>query len=196
MADSHRSESTLFRKLLAFQRNAPTIHKDGTANVGNGRPYKYATLPAVLDAVRPALTACGLVLTQAVDGQNLITRLADAETGETLESAFPLPLEGSWHQVGSAISYARRYAILAVLGLTADDDDDAAATLPQARNGHQSSHRRPEPTAEPEPCPECGETMTIGPKTGKPYCRPCWTASNGNRISGYTNGHSNGASHR
>lgn len=187
MANNHVSESTLFRKLLAFQKNAPAIHKNAAAAI-SGRQYRYADLAAVLDATRPALAACGLVLTQAVDGQNLVTRLADAETGETLESAFPLDFHGlTWHAIGSAISYARRYAILSLLGLAPDEDDDghAAQAEPRQTNGH----RRPEPPQEPAPswalCETCGDRMRAF-KNGGIYCHTCWARQIGRNT---TNGH-------
>lgn len=171
MAVSHNTRSSVFRKLLLFQQNAPTIHKDGTANLGNGKVYRYATLPSVLDAVKPGLSACGLVLTQIIDGQDLITRLIDPESGEFIESRFPMEFNGlSWHAIGSGLTYVRRYAILAMLNLAPDDDDDAQATVPE----------KPV-TAQLGDCPHCHGPMEIGPKSGQPFCRPCFLA----RRNGY-----------
>ena len=165
VANTHVSRSSVFIKLLRFQELDPVIGKNCTANVGNGRSYHYADLANVLRTIKLSLSTCGLVLTQIIDGQDLITRLIDPESGEFIESRFPMELAGlTWHQVGSAITYARRYAILAMLSLAAEDDD-AACTVPE----------KPV-TAQLGDCPHCGEMMTIGPKTGQPYCKPCFLA--------------------
>jgi hypothetical protein len=177
----------IFQKLLTFQRQNVVIHKDGTAAVGGGRAYKYATLPAVLDAVRPALSASGLVLTQVMDGGELVTRLVDCDTGEHIESRFPMSFDGlGWHQIGSAQTYARRYSLLGLLGLAPDDDDDAASAMAPAKTPSRFDRGNGEPVvalkrAEPpamsgEYCDTCGDEMTVGPKTGKPYCHRCWAA--------------------
>jgi hypothetical protein len=116
-------------------------------------------------------------LTQIIDGQDLITRLIDPESGEFIESRFPMELAGlTWHQVGSAITYARRYAILALLGLAAEDDD-AQATVPE----------KPV-TAQLGDCPHCHGPMEIGPKSGQPFCRPCYLAKR-NGYASMTGGH-------
>lgn len=176
MADS------LYTKFLAFQKSAPAIHKGATANLG-GRAYKYADLPSIIDAARPALNAVGLVLTQTINGSDLVTAVIDAATGERLESRFPLPMEGSWHQIGAGISYARKYAIVSILGLAADDDD-AVSTLPtktparvdRGDGGPVVALKRAALEMSDEFCDTCGEQMSLGPKTGKPFCKPCWTA--------------------
>jgi hypothetical protein len=195
MAEPILQRSSVFRKLLAFQKNAPAIHKNCTASI-NGRQYKYADLPSVLDAVRPVLSQCGLVLTQSIDGLSLKTAIIDAETGESIDSAFPLEFHGlTWHAIGSAVSYARRYAILSLCGLCADDDDDAASAMQPERNtatnGHTNGHHKPDSLSAWELCETCGDRMRPS-KNGGIYCHTCWTTSRTNR-----NGHAmNGVSQR
>lgn len=171
--------------LLKFQSTNISIHKNCTANLGGGRVYKYADLPSVLAAAKPALSDCGLVLVQSIDGSELSTKIVHAASGEALESRLPLDFAGlSWHQIGSAVSYARRYALTALLGLAPDDDDDAVTTLPakpaarfdRGDGGPVTAMKRVD--AEPVgDCPDCGGLLTIGPRTNKPYCRECWQAS-------------------
>ena len=172
--------------LLKFQSTNISIHKNCTANLGGGRVYKYADLPSVLAAVKPALTDCGLLMIQTIDGESLTTKIVHVASGESIESRLPLETGGlSWHQIGSAISYGRRYALTALLGLAPDDDDDAHATLPakpasrfDRGNGEPvTALKRAEPPAmSGEYCDTCGDEMTVGPKTGKPYCHRCWAA--------------------
>lgn len=159
--------NSIYRKLQILSDANLTIHKNCTAHM-SGRQYKYADLAGVLESLRPALKLCKLVIVQVIEGQNLVTRLIDSESGEMIESVFPMDTAGmTWHQVGSSISYARRYAILAMLNLCADDDDDAVSTI------QEKSFQASQPL---DDCPHCGEPMTIGPKTGKPYCKPCYLA--------------------
>ena len=177
----------IYTKLLQFQSSGVTIHKNCTANLGGGRQYRYADLPSVLAAIKPALGACGLVLIQTIDGTELTTKIVCVADGEFIESRLPLDFAGlSWHQIGSAISYGRRYALTTLLGLAPDDDDDAASTMapakPAARfdrgdGGPVVALKRAEPPAmSGEYCDTCGDEMTVGPKTGKPYCHRCWAA--------------------
>lgn len=90
---------------------------------------KYLTLDALLDTALPVLHDHGFVLVQFVeDGDTLVTELRH-ETG-TLTSTMPLimPAQKTAMALGSAITYARRYSMLIILGISPDDDDDGAAT--------------------------------------------------------------------
>jgi hypothetical protein len=96
-----------------------------------GREYKfsYAELPAVLDAITPALSANGLALAQATitmtDGLHLTTRLIHS-SGQWLESSYPILDDRARPQaMGAAITYARRYSICALCNIASDEDDDA-----------------------------------------------------------------------
>lgn len=102
---------------------------------------RYASLAAVRDAVTPALADNGLSLMQfptsaVVDGKPYVgcrTILAHKDGGY-IEDSFTLPLvKPAPQDGGSALTYARRYALLAVLNLVGDDDDDATeASRPTA----------------------------------------------------------------
>jgi hypothetical protein len=88
----------------------------------------YATLDSVLEAVKPGLDAAGLAIAQLIETNEqgrtfLVTNLMH-ESGEVLKSAFPLPDTQDPQKLGSAITYARRYSVCAILSVTADEDDD------------------------------------------------------------------------
>ena len=87
---------------------------------------RYASLDAILDDVRPILAS--LPISQEPlfeDGKaGVVTRIIH-ESGESRESTLLLPIKDQTAQgVGSALTYAKRYAISSILGITADDDDD------------------------------------------------------------------------
>jgi len=89
---------------------------------------RYASLDAILDDVRPILAGNNLGISQEPifeDGKaGVVTRIIHI-SGETRESTLLLPIKDQTAQgVGSALTYAKRYAISSILGITADDDDD------------------------------------------------------------------------
>ena len=98
----------------------------------------YATLKSCLDTVRPTLARHGLVLMQFVmpsanGGDRLVTRLLHESGGFIEDEGISLVGADNMQKLGSAISYARRYGLLAILGLVGDPDDDAEiASAPAA----------------------------------------------------------------
>jgi hypothetical protein len=96
---------------------------------------KYANLESVIEAAHDALSANGLAVMQGpgpMDGNciTLTTRLVH-ESGEWIETDFSLPAGKMDPQAaGSAITYARRYSLMAMLCMPAVDDDGGAATRP------------------------------------------------------------------
>lgn len=89
---------------------------------------RYADLAAIRDAVVPALSKSGIAVTQFTDfrdGQSvLITRLMH-ESGQWIEGAYPLTPQANPQAMGSQLTYARRYTLSAIAGISADEDDDA-----------------------------------------------------------------------
>lgn len=116
--------------LVAAQGELSNPIKAKKANTGT-YSYTYADLAGVLDHVRPVLAKHSLGLVQDVevaDGRVGITTTLIHSSGESLRFG---PLAASapvdMQKLGSAITYARRYALVAALGIAADEDDDGAA---------------------------------------------------------------------
>lgn len=89
---------------------------------------RYADLACGLDAIRPVLSRHGLALTQMtyMDAEMVMleTRLAHS-SGQWLRATYPVGRFPMKHQeVGSAITYARRYSGFAICGIAGADDDD------------------------------------------------------------------------
>lgn len=136
--ESYSSQDTkeLAKALIAVQRDMAPATKDAT------NPFcknKYATLNSVMEACRPALLKHGIWLTQlplpapdefAQGHIALLTKLTHADTGQWQSSLAVVPLPKSDPQgMGSAITYARRYALTAMLGMVTEDDDGEAARI-------------------------------------------------------------------
>jgi hypothetical protein len=93
---------------------------------------KYADLAGILDAVVPALSSNGLAVYHTTDHASgaliLVTTLAHS-SGEFVTGEYPVvPVKNDPQGYGSAITYARRYALSAMLSVAAEDDDGEAAS--------------------------------------------------------------------
>lgn len=114
--------------LSRFQGEMPKIDLDATVKVttktGGSYDFRYATLANIMVHVRPILAKHGLSVTQGINVDVLETTLLHS-SGQSIRYTVPISLDGSMQEVGSRISYLRRYSISACLGVVADDDDDA-----------------------------------------------------------------------
>ena len=131
---------SLVEALVAFQGEMPVVGKANTANVptkaGGSYRYTYADLADIVRAASPHLTKHGLAFTThpgfTESGQLLLTGILHHTSGQTLSGA--LPLSGHTPQeVGSAITYARRYLFGCLTGIVTDEDDDGAQAQSAAR---------------------------------------------------------------
>lgn len=117
------------KALAAFQAELPKVGK-GSVNSHFGS--KYADLADLSNVVLPLLGKHGLSFsarpTLDEAGQFVLAYQLRHESGESDGGTYPLPATGTPQQIGSAITYARRYALGAMTGVAADEDDDGNAT--------------------------------------------------------------------
>jgi hypothetical protein len=130
--------------LLEVQRALPA------AEMNKQNPHlksKYADLNSVQAACRPLLLQHGLVATHTSrDNANgsitVILQMTHAETGESITSEVTMtPTKNTPQEMGSCLTYGRRYTLAAMVGIVADEDDD----------GHSASKT-------PKPVPVSGLT--------------------------------------
>jgi hypothetical protein len=88
----------------------------------------YADINALLEAVEPILLDKGLLLIQPINDGKVSTIIIHAESGEQMESSIDLPQLNNPQQMGSAITYYRRYTLQSLLSLQAEDDDANTAS--------------------------------------------------------------------
>jgi hypothetical protein len=126
--------------LIAFQAEVPNILKEA---VNPFYKSKYASLDAIWDVVRPLLAKHKLAVSQFPCGDNELLTMIIHESGEQLGFVAKLhPKDDTPQGQGSAITYMRRYALSAALGLATETDDDgnAATHAPEAvKKAYQSS---------------------------------------------------------
>lgn len=144
----------LFEALASFQQACPAIKKTKTANVrmknGGTFQYSYADLGDILEAIKESLGKCGLAATQLIYGSELITVLAH-KSGQNLESRMPLQFTGDWQTYGAAITYARRYALSAILGIAPEEDVDASTVQGSTPTRRDEAQRSSEVARKDEP---------------------------------------------
>lgn len=135
--EKSQSIKNLASALIQFHLKVDVIKKDASNPF-----YKntYASLSNILSCIDIPLTESGLCYSQFPSGQNgLTTILMHAESGEYLQSEYIMPpSQNSPQGIGSAITYQRRYALAAILGLNIDEDDDGNA----ASNNQSQSYKK------------------------------------------------------
>lgn len=120
------------KALATFHEHMKPVGKD------RANPFyksKYATLDNILEEIKEPLKKANLTFAQMpMEGGKLKTILLEVESGESIESTMDILITKSDPQAqGSAITYARRYALSAILGIATDEDDDGNAATPQAK---------------------------------------------------------------
>lgn len=122
---------------------------------------KYADLSAVLEAIRKPLADNGLSVTQTTevrDGGFVLVTTLHHSSGQWIASEYPLPQAAKPQELGSALTYARRYSLSAIACIAADEDDDAegARTSGQVATAPKPKIINPKPVDVPVD-PETGE---------------------------------------
>jgi len=115
--------------LNKFQSNLPEVKLDATVKVqtkaGGSYNFKYATYANIVKTVLPPLIENDMAFTQTFGDGCLITSLFHI-SGESIVSKIPINLDGcTMQEIGSRISYLKRYSLSAILGIVAEEDDDA-----------------------------------------------------------------------
>jgi hypothetical protein len=117
------------------------------------RTFRYASLASGLDIVRKSLGQheIATVQTTAIDkesGQIRLTTLLAHASGEWISSDWPVCLiseTATPHRMGAALTYARRYALFALVGIAGEDDLDApdTALVPSPINAPEDGNPSP-----------------------------------------------------
>ena len=153
-------EPTMDLALLAWSKSKPICEKNGTANYGS-----YSTLEDVIKCVDKA-AAYGLTFVQENNFERdphgnldefIITRMIHAATstervGRTLVKIKGAAIDNP-QQMGSGITYAKRYGLQAMFGLASDDDGNLAAGDQSANNSVSSRKGKAIPKVSQSPNP-------------------------------------------
>jgi hypothetical protein len=164
MHRSSESIGAIAAALAKAQSELSNPEKSLTATIGSpfpregDRTFRYASLASGLDIVRKSLGQheIATVQTTAIDqdsGQIRLTTLLAHASGEWISSDWPVcPVSetATPHRMGAALSYARRYALFALVGIAGEDDLDAPGLL-----------------ADPSPAPPEAPDKDLSPRNGR-----------------------------
>lgn len=117
------SINELAAALSQFQGAAVQPSFNKAVNYGQTR-FRYADLAECQRVTRKPLADAGLAVTQTIEGPYLVTRLMH-KSGQFISSQLPMSAPSKMQELGSMLTYLKRYAYCAILGIAADDDDDA-----------------------------------------------------------------------
>jgi hypothetical protein len=141
--------------LAAFQAEHHAAGRDSKGNYGT-----YTSLAGALAAVKNACKE-GLSHSQTLhplgEEMAVLRTTLFHKSGESIYSDLPIPLKAEggrgnyWQSMGSALTYARRYSLLAIYGLAGDDDDGEGAAQPAAKAAAVPVSRPQKPVAVPSP---------------------------------------------
>jgi hypothetical protein len=121
--------SELAKALTAFHTELPKVGKGSTNPAFKSR---YADLADIVSVVLPALAKQGLawITTPRVSDDGFVLEYELRHTsGDSITGSWPLPdpEKATPQQMGSAVTYAKRYTLSAVTGIAPDEDDDGNA---------------------------------------------------------------------
>ncbi len=162
-SDDHIGE--VFAALAKAQGSFGEIERTLRAKIKSDKAdysYDYAPLDEVLQAVRPALSENGLSLMQfpfAVQGAVTVRTMLGHSSGGWFYNDLRVASDGNdARSIGSAITYARRYAVMSMLGVAPSVDDDGAASMPKGEPPRAGQRQQPPPqaaarAAQPAPAP-------------------------------------------
>jgi hypothetical protein len=167
------TERTLFDRLLSAQKKIGVIAKDKV------NPYfdsKYTDINALIEMVKPILNEEGLLILQPlsnVNGRPAITTIIMHGT-ERIESTFTIPDIDNPQKVGGAVTYGRRYMLMSLLCMEAEDDDGNAASQPSApkKDKPKEQSKQAGSSKEIPTCSICHQPMK--PQANNPdkfYCK-------------------------
>jgi len=154
MRTSEKTEQ-VSASLFAVHRDLANPTKDAKGQVRGKADYRYLSLPALIDYLRPKLKDAQLFVTQELTGGDGFVECTTTVwhlSGQHVEFGpirLPAPTSDP-QQNGSASTYARRYALAAVFNLAADEDDDASSARPSEPSGRGRGGPSPSP-ATPKP---------------------------------------------
>jgi hypothetical protein len=141
---------TIEEVVLRLQQERPILAKTKSGQVGNQKT-RYADLVQVNEVVLKLLNdmetiwTCRPNLEAGVFG--LFYSLRHVPSGTEITGVWPLGGTDNPQKMGSAVTYGRRYALLAVTGIVAEDEDDDGA----AASGQRTVQRERRPVAKPAP---------------------------------------------
>lgn len=144
------NKTNLWKAMLEVEKEISILKKD------ESNPFyksEYLSLPGLVKELTPVTVKNGLVVSQHPVGIGKVkTIVAHAESGERISSTLELPIKDQTPQgAGSAITYARRYALMAIFNIASEDDDGNSSSGKVETKSFKPTGKSPIMK-----CPSCG----------------------------------------
>lgn len=152
--------SSFVAAFFAMQQELPEVKKTSEADAGNRGIMHYANLKTVTDAVYPVLAKFGFMWScqPDIDDSKPVLRYELTHISHTPDNpqqrtgTYPIYGDNKPQALGAAITYARRYALCAVVGLTPDKEDEGEGK-PAGRVVSRKPKAEPKPAPDPDAVP-------------------------------------------
>ena len=186
-------KKTLYSAFVKAQSEIPKVIRDANNPYFNS---KYLTLEGLIEVVKKAFANNGLAFSQeptTIEINNkiyvqIVTNIIHESGVEFPPKVFQMPVSKTGEQaIGSAITYAKRYALQSIVGISADEDDDANSAVGLTENRYKQPAKKQQ-KASVQHCCKCGkeiENRPVGNTTyydyslknlGGYYCKECGQA--------------------
>lgn len=111
------------KALSEFQSNLPRIEKDANVNLGS-YSFGYAPLETIVQAIKPLLKQTGLSFLHVMN-DSILECIILHSSGQCINTGgIAIKMSNKMQDMGSSMTYARRYTLCAALGIVAEDNDD------------------------------------------------------------------------
>ena len=118
-------EESIYDKLYKVQKEVGSISKNKQNKFYKS---KYFNIDELIEQLTPILQKHNLLLLQPIQDDKQYSIIHDIDDGDSVESSLSLPINLDAQKIGGAITYYRRYTLVALLGLQAEDDDGNTAS--------------------------------------------------------------------
>jgi hypothetical protein len=181
MTDATNAPSGIWAAILEFQSDPPVLKK-----TKSGHQSKYADLVQINEVVLPRLNKLGITYTALPtmtedEKFRLRYELRHVPSGETIVGYYPLKMSENPQHMGSATTYARRYALLAALDIAAEDEDDDGHTAAGRATAQRAAARPAAKQTTAKPAARTAQRATAPPPLPSEGPAP-WTPAQRARL--------------
>jgi len=145
MIVSNSGNAGLFAALAAVGASLAAVARDSAVDTGRYK-HRFASLNAILETCKPVLSKHGLAILQmpaCSDGVVTVTTMVTHTDGGYISTDLSVPVgKADAQAIGSAITYARRYALRSILAIGEDDEDDGTCAVAAVRAASRNTRDR------------------------------------------------------
>lgn len=146
--DKSENIDKLAQALSAFQASLEQPKMNSTVKVatrtGGSYTFKYADFSDCKEVAKKPLADNGLAVSQLLEGDYTVRTVLMHSSGQWISGVLRIPASGNGAQdIGSAITYAKRYSFCAILGIVADDDEDGNLAMGNTASKRGAAPKQP-----------------------------------------------------